>query len=159
MKYTQRCQKYNSGWFSVQIVSITGGYKPQSSSMPGGLYQNCIYLRVLIGIRIDSGENPTRFSPMIWIKIRKTKSVQCFADFFIKVVGGFLPSIKYSWIHAVMQTKLSKEKYSHYYPGLVWLRKVTHLPRRKSTKTERKNQTKTTWYRVFLQRCVLDSIR
>jgi hypothetical protein len=58
--------------------------------MLGGLYRNQIYLRVLTDIGIDSGDNLTSFPLAIFIKkIRKTKSGQCFADFLIKVVGGF----------------------------------------------------------------------
>jgi hypothetical protein len=34
----QLCKKHNRGWFSIQIVPIMGGCKPQSSSMLGGLY-------------------------------------------------------------------------------------------------------------------------
>ncbi len=41
--------------------------------MPGGLYQNWIYLLVLSGIGIDIGENLTSFPLAVCIKkIRKT---------------------------------------------------------------------------------------
>ncbi len=80
--------------------------------MPGEQYQNRIYLRVLIGIRIDSGENLTSFQPVICIKkIRKTKSVQCFADFLIKVVGGFFAKYKMqlntsNYVNKIIQRKV-----------------------------------------------------
>ncbi len=61
-------QKHDSGWSSVQIVSISGGFKPQSSLMPGGLFQIWIYLLVLTGIGINIGENLTSFPVAICIK-------------------------------------------------------------------------------------------
>jgi hypothetical protein len=96
-----------------------------------------------MGIRIDSSENLTSFPPAICIKkIRKTKSVQCFAGFLIKVVGGFFPSINADEYMQLCKQNHPKKSTAHYFSGLVWPRRATHLPRRKSTKTERKIQTK-----------------
>jgi hypothetical protein len=65
------------------------------------------------------------FSLAIGIKkIRNTKSVQCFADFFIKVVDGFLPSIKYMQLREQNDPKKSIAITA----GLEWPRKVAPPP-------------------------------
>ncbi len=87
---TQRCKKTQ---FRVVLCSncIDNG-RLQTAVVfdtAGGPYQNRIYWRVLTGIRIDRGKNHTSFPLAICIKkIRKTKSVQWFTDYFIKIVGG-----------------------------------------------------------------------
>jgi hypothetical protein len=46
----QRSKKHKSVWFSIQILSITGGCTPLSSSMPEGLYKNRIKKKNLSGV-------------------------------------------------------------------------------------------------------------
>jgi hypothetical protein len=71
---TQRFNKHNSGWFSVQIVPITGGCKAQSSSMPGGLFLNRFYLRVLTVSVSNSGAwEPHKFSSGYMYKKKSAK--------------------------------------------------------------------------------------
>ncbi len=62
--------------------------------MPGGLYQNRIYLGVLTGIGIDNGENLTSLSlavGYVFKKIRKTKSTM-FCGTFRNYLLSQMPS-------------------------------------------------------------------
>ncbi len=67
---------------------MAGSSYPLSSSIAGGLFQNRNYEKNLPGIGTIAGRNFISFPLAICIKkIRKKKSVKCFADFFTAVVG------------------------------------------------------------------------
>ncbi len=54
-----RCKTHYSGWDSVQIVSILLSSQPLSSSILGGLFQNCNYEKTFPE-SADSGRVPAK---------------------------------------------------------------------------------------------------
>jgi hypothetical protein len=100
-------------FFSVQIVSITGGYKPLSSSMP----RDCIKIEFIYEFSPVSVSIAVRTSQVfLWLYCMYKKNpqneecFQCFADFLNKIGGGFFAKYKMqlntcSYVNKIIQRK------------------------------------------------------